>query len=45
MAFVLYLRLFYQPLRLLARTSEGFQEATTGSSAPLHKEIRRPQAQ
>jgi ATP-binding cassette, subfamily B, bacterial len=30
-AFVLYLGLFYQPLRLLARTSEGFQEATTGA--------------
>jgi ATP-binding cassette, subfamily B, bacterial len=30
-AFVLYLGLFYQPLRLLARTSEGFQEARTGA--------------
>src|SRR5215216_5702902 len=30
-AFVLYLGLFYQPLRLLARTGEGFQEATTGA--------------
>jgi ATP-binding cassette subfamily B protein len=30
-AFVLYLSLFYQPLRLLARTSEGFQEARTGA--------------
>jgi ATP-binding cassette subfamily B protein/subfamily B ATP-binding cassette protein MsbA len=29
-AFVLYLGLFYQPLRLLARTSESFQEARTG---------------
>lgn len=30
-AFVLYLGLFYQPLRLLARTSESFQEARTGA--------------
>ncbi len=30
-AFVLYLGLFYQPLRLLARTSEGFQEARLGA--------------
>ena len=30
-AFVLYLGLFYQPLRLLARTSEGFQEAKIGA--------------
>jgi len=30
-AFVLYLGLFYQPLRLLARTSEAFQEARTGA--------------
>jgi ATP-binding cassette, subfamily B, bacterial len=30
-AFVLYLGLFYQPLRLLARTSEGFHEARTGA--------------
>jgi ATP-binding cassette, subfamily B, bacterial len=30
-AFVLYLGLFYQPLRMLARTSEGFQEARTGA--------------
>ena len=30
-AFVLYLGLFYQPLRLLARTSEGFQEARIGA--------------
>ena len=30
-AFVLYLGLFYQPLRLLARTNEGFQEARTGA--------------
>ena len=30
-AFVLYLGLFYQPLRLLARTSESSQEARTGA--------------
>jgi ABC-type multidrug transport system fused ATPase/permease subunit len=30
-AFVLYLGLFYQPLRQLARASESFQEARTGA--------------